>query len=659
MPLTIGLFGKNTSKQHAMFLRANNKQEFNEWLHLLSVQSKEGAAIGSWKTTDKAVEDFSKTDIVIVTTDRGIIIGANSASEQLGWKKEELIGHSLSKLLVPSMQAAHQAYMERYLTSGERRLIGKPRILRGAVKKDGTPITLELSLSEVYEGDQRRFIAAMRIINSPEPREEESDTTSEIDSTNWSNLSDEEADDSDVLDTEITQVESNLEKHVKSLKENLFTEVKEMKEHMKSLSKEVASSRREITKLKRELHRKRLAEEAMKKIIFDTANNTGEQQNYNEQQKTQVVIPVQNPSVTFSSSSTSLDLGCPFAKTTSTSTADFVPLLGVQFQFNFFPQLKDIISNEIKNTKSATLLFRTDNESTKLMTLLLTSVGLDYLEATLGDPIRGVLTNKSSTRKNNNKVEGYEINPALLRPQEKRNRNLRLLTRQCNIFIESIVNSQKFCPPVIQAVLAHIYSEVQTKWPKKKRKKHVMAVGGLFFLRFLCPAIILPQHFGLISPDEFERKPPSLMTGSRSLSANLNTSNAGGDGATSKGDNAQRGLVLISKILQNIVNGIKFHSEYEDLNNIVSEKTPLVTHFLLALCCPHLATHFRSFSQEPSAGDSGGSGGCVYTETNSPAFHSLSARQAGACVHADQTSAAFHSLSARQAGGCVYADKLQ
>ena len=76
MPHSLGLFGNK--QKNTIFLRAASKPDYNEWLHLLCAQSKEGASVGSWKTTQKAVEAFSK-DCVVCTTERGIILAINSS----------------------------------------------------------------------------------------------------------------------------------------------------------------------------------------------------------------------------------------------------------------------------------------------------------------------------------------------------------------------------------------------------------------------------------------------------------------------------------------------------------------------------------------------------------------------------------------------------
>lgn len=78
IPQTLGLFG--TKQKNTIFLKCEGaKTDYNDWLHLLCSQSKEGASVGSWKTTQKAVEAFSK-DCVVCTTERGIILAINAGN---------------------------------------------------------------------------------------------------------------------------------------------------------------------------------------------------------------------------------------------------------------------------------------------------------------------------------------------------------------------------------------------------------------------------------------------------------------------------------------------------------------------------------------------------------------------------------------------------
>jgi PAS domain S-box-containing protein len=98
-------------------------------------------------------------DPLFQVNEKGIIVMANiAATKQFGWTKEEFIGNDIS--MIVGMEHAHQhgQYIERYLETGEKRVMGTKRELP-ARRKDGSEFIVHLSLTEVVvaEGEERMF----------------------------------------------------------------------------------------------------------------------------------------------------------------------------------------------------------------------------------------------------------------------------------------------------------------------------------------------------------------------------------------------------------------------------------------------------------------------------------------------------------------------
>ena len=108
---------------------------------------------------------FNTADDAIITIDeRGIIESANPATERIfGYSAAELIGQNVSMLMTLPDREEHDAYLARYLKTGEKRIIGTRREVQGR-RKDGSIFPLELAVSEFQVGGQRHFAGVHRDI---------------------------------------------------------------------------------------------------------------------------------------------------------------------------------------------------------------------------------------------------------------------------------------------------------------------------------------------------------------------------------------------------------------------------------------------------------------------------------------------------------------
>jgi two-component system sensor kinase FixL len=74
-------------------------------------------------------------------------------------------------MLMPApYRQAHDGYLDRYLTTGERRIIGVGRIVVGQ-RKDGGTFPMELAVGEVAQDGKRRFIGFVRDLTQRQERE--------------------------------------------------------------------------------------------------------------------------------------------------------------------------------------------------------------------------------------------------------------------------------------------------------------------------------------------------------------------------------------------------------------------------------------------------------------------------------------------------------
>ncbi len=115
-------------------------------------------------------------DAMIVIDDLAIVQSFSPAAERLfGWTRDEVVGRNVNMLMSSPDHDAHDSYIEHYKQTGERRIIGLPRIVT-ALRRDGSVIPVELFVGETKTGDQLFFTGFLQDLTARQAAESRAQT---------------------------------------------------------------------------------------------------------------------------------------------------------------------------------------------------------------------------------------------------------------------------------------------------------------------------------------------------------------------------------------------------------------------------------------------------------------------------------------------------
>jgi len=98
----------------------------------------------------------------IQTFNKGDIQTFNKAAvRQFGYSEAEVAGKNVSLLMPQPYRVEHDGYMDRYMRTGERRIIGIDRVVVGQ-RKDGSTFPMKLAVGEMKSGNQIFFTGFIR-----------------------------------------------------------------------------------------------------------------------------------------------------------------------------------------------------------------------------------------------------------------------------------------------------------------------------------------------------------------------------------------------------------------------------------------------------------------------------------------------------------------
>jgi PAS domain S-box-containing protein len=112
-------------------------------------------------------------EAIVTIDERGIVESFGSAAEALFvYSADEVVGRNVSMLMPSPYREQHDEYLSRYLSTGERRIIGIGRVVE-AQRKDGSVFPIELAVGEAAVGGRRIFTGFIRDLTARQRMEQE------------------------------------------------------------------------------------------------------------------------------------------------------------------------------------------------------------------------------------------------------------------------------------------------------------------------------------------------------------------------------------------------------------------------------------------------------------------------------------------------------
>lgn len=204
------------------------------------------------------------------------------------------------------------------------------------------------------------------------------------------------------------------------------------------------------------------------------------------------------------------------------------------------PLINACLAKSVDNEENVSTLFRAATLSTMLMDQLMKLTSLNYLRSILTGPVKQIMECPDSS----------EISPALLPKGADPTPNQNRLQAHVSHVLSVIFASVPDCPPVLRYIYHCLQKKVGLKWPEDDSVT-IRAISGFLFLRFVCPALLKPQLFGLVT------EPPSPV--------------------------ADRALKLVTKTIQNLANLVGFKTKESFmlyLNAFIKDHMPLMRRFV-------------------------------------------------------------------------------
>lgn len=238
---TFAIFQKDGSQRIFM---ADSQTEKEKWMRAL-----EGT--GNKSTSGKSILE-SINDGGISTDEKGNIVSANEkACKLFGWTKEELIGKNCTVLMPKGIAALHDGFIKKYLSTGQKSLIGVPRKMIVKHKNDTTfPITISLGEVPPEQDSLVRFIAILRNEDEPHTQDEEKESLTPTTETKFK-------DPVVALDFTKIQMDGKLTDFMTAIKESMNQSFGSLKQTIKTLTQQEEIMKRDIAYLNEQIQKEK------------------------------------------------------------------------------------------------------------------------------------------------------------------------------------------------------------------------------------------------------------------------------------------------------------------------------------------------------------------------------------------------------------------
>ncbi|OYU42759.1 MAG: diguanylate cyclase, partial [Burkholderiales bacterium PBB4] len=109
----------------------------------------------------QAVLDNMADGVVTISANGSIESFNQAACAMFGYTAESILGSNIEVLMPEPDHSHHRTYISRYLSTGEARLIGNPREVKGR-RKDGTVFPMSIAVSRIDRHGVLTFVGVMR-----------------------------------------------------------------------------------------------------------------------------------------------------------------------------------------------------------------------------------------------------------------------------------------------------------------------------------------------------------------------------------------------------------------------------------------------------------------------------------------------------------------
>jgi len=128
-------------------------------------------ALAESEARHRAVLDTALLAIIGID-EEGHVLSLNPAAQRLfGYAAEEVIGQNVTMLMPSPYRDEHAAYLQRYLTTGEARIIGIGREVMGR-RSDGTTFPVHLAVNDTILHGRHLFTGVIRDLTQERAAEE-------------------------------------------------------------------------------------------------------------------------------------------------------------------------------------------------------------------------------------------------------------------------------------------------------------------------------------------------------------------------------------------------------------------------------------------------------------------------------------------------------